>query len=386
MVSKSSIVVTLVWVANIQGQSAVSKAETALDVLQAWYNETSGIWNTCGWWNGANCMTAIADLAKIDSSILDTATEVFENTWINAPSVNPGQGVEKAVVDGRPETIYPNSWPHAQTANRGQQGQVNASLWLDGAYDDDAWWALAWIAASDVTGNQDYLDLAAGIFEDLAGVWPTTCGNGGIYWTSERTYVNAIANELFLSLAAHLSNRVPDQKQYYLEWAQNEWTWFSTSGMINSNYTINDGLTTACTNNGQTEWSYNQGVILGGLAEMYRADNNQSYLDEAAKIAQAAINLLADEQLVIHESCEPDDCNADQTQFKGIFIRNLLLLQSVAPNDLYVQVIDANAASIWASDRNSANQFGVDWSELVTGVTASTHSSAMDALVANVVY
>jgi predicted alpha-1,6-mannanase (GH76 family) len=84
-------------------------------------------------------------------------------------------------------------------------------------------------------------------------VWPTTCGNGGIYWDSSRTYINAIANELFLSLAAHLANRVPSNSQYYVEWAEKEWEWFAASGMINSNYTINDGLTTACTNNGQTE-------------------------------------------------------------------------------------------------------------------------------------
>jgi predicted alpha-1,6-mannanase (GH76 family) len=143
-------------------------------------------------------------------------------------------------------------------------------------------------------------------------------------------------------------------------------------------YRVNDGI---C-----GRWSYNQGVILGGLAELYKASPNQTYLDEAGKIATAAINLLADSNLVIHESCEPDNCDGDQTQFKGIFIRNLQLLQSVAPDDLYVSVINANANSIWANDQNSANQFGVDWAEYLTPVTASTHSSAMDALVAAVLY
>jgi predicted alpha-1,6-mannanase (GH76 family) len=143
-------------------------------------------------------------------------------------------------------------------------------------------------------------------------------------------------------------------------------------------YNINNGI---C-----GRWSYNQGVILGGLAELYKAAPNQTYLDEAGKIATAAINLLTDSNLVIHESCEPYECDGDQTQFKGIFIRNLQLLQSVAPDDLYVSVINANANSIWANDRNTANQFGVDWAEYVTPVTASTHSSAMDALVAAIAY
>jgi uncharacterized protein YyaL (SSP411 family) len=38
---------------------------------------------------------------------------------------------------------------------------------LDGYYDDDSWWALAWIAAYDVSKNEEYLGLAIGIFEDL---------------------------------------------------------------------------------------------------------------------------------------------------------------------------------------------------------------------------
>lgn len=129
-------------------------------------------------------------------------------------------------------------------------------------------------------------------------------------------------------------------------------------------------------------WSYNQGVILGGLVELYKATSDQSLLDEAGKIATAAINLLADSNHVIHESCEPDDCDGNQTQFKGIFIRNLKALQSVAPNALYVTVINANANSIWANDKNAGYQFGVDWAQYLTPVTAATHSSALDALVA----
>lgn len=83
-----------------------------------------------------------------------------------------------------------------------------------------------------------------------AAVWPTPCG-GGIYWDHTHTYVNAISNELFVSLAAHLANRVSSNGTY-LDWAQKSWSWFSASGLINSGYTINDGLTTSCTNNGQT--------------------------------------------------------------------------------------------------------------------------------------
>ena len=29
---------------------------------------------------------------------------------------------------------------------------------------------------------------------------------------------------------------------------------------------VNDGLTADCANNGRTTWTYNQGVVIGGLA------------------------------------------------------------------------------------------------------------------------
>ena len=80
-------------------------------------------------------------------------------------------------------------------------------------YDDEGWWALAWIAAYDLTGNAQYLAEAKTIFADMRSVFgKTPCstnagGTGGIWWDRAHTYVNAIANELFLSVAAHLATR-----------------------------------------------------------------------------------------------------------------------------------------------------------------------------------
>lgn len=128
-------------------------------------------------------------------------------------------------------------------------------------------------------------------------------------------------------------------------------------------------------------WSYNQGVILGGLVELNRAAPNDTYLESANKIAQAAINTLSDANMVIHDVCEPN-CAPDATQFKGIFIRNLQMLQQVSPNDIYKKVIQACANSIWTNDRNNQNQLGVNWAGPFASADASTHSSALDALVA----
>lgn len=367
-----------------------SYAEQALAGLQSYYNETDGLWNTCGWWNGANCMTVIADLAKVDSNadVLSTATSVFGTTYTAAPAANPVAQVAKVSRHDFVETIYGpasgrknarKSQPSKQTSDT-----VDVDGWLDSCYDDNSWWALAWIAAYDITNNTDYLDTASGIFnQNLTGAGPSPCGDGGIVWCENNPYVNAIANELYLSVAAHLANRISPNTQY-VEAAQKQWAWFQSSGLINNQSLINDGLESNCVNTGErTVWSYNQGVILGALVELNKAAPNASLLTTANALASAAIKNLTDTNMVLHDVCEPN-CAPDATQFKGIFVRNLIALQQASPSDQYVQVIQANANSIWANDRDSStNTFSVDWAgPIVNPINASTSSSAMDALVA----
>ncbi|EHL02698.1 putative mannan endo-1,6-alpha-mannosidase [Glarea lozoyensis 74030] len=225
--------------------------------------------------------------------------------------------------------------------------QTNPKGFLNDYYDDEGWWALGWIQAFDVTQNEEYLDTAVDIFNDMAKGATTPCGNQNqpIWWDKKKTYVNAIANELYLSVASHLANRIPSNGTY-LTSAQNQWKWFQESGLINAQNTINDGLTTACKNNNGTVWSYNQGVILGALVELSKATGNPSLLDTAATIATAAIKALSDEDGILHDVCEPN-CGADGAQFKGVFMRNLRLLQNEAPDDEIEKFIGANAASIW---------------------------------------
>ena len=68
-----------------------------------------------------------------------------------------------------------------------------------------------------------------------------TCG-GGIWWSKDRKYKNAIANELFLSVAAKLAlHTFGKQRKLYLTWADREWRWFLYSGMMNAGNLVNDG-------------------------------------------------------------------------------------------------------------------------------------------------
>ncbi|CAN9459756.1 unnamed protein product [Alternaria alternata] len=431
----------LIFIPNISSQSDYSgnhdpilRTELALETLQNWYNTSTGLWESTGWWNGANIMTMIGDFAKAapaDILLRDLARDVFVAALLKAPAKNPQPGIEDprsnnttlVAIDVTsletgytkyldPNTsnlhvTYPPNWYdnggrvifQRTSSNHGSNSFYHPDDipdyrdWLDGFYDDDLWWALAWINAYDVTSEAAYLVLAEDIFIAVSRTWGTYCFNGGIYWSWKKDYVNAIANELFFSTAAHLANRAQGRRKRatYLAWAEESLQWFLESGMITDDGIINDGLTEDCENNNKTAWSYNQGVILGGLAELYRAGNTREVtpLSLAVHLARAALIALSDEDGIVHDECEPD-CGDDGAQFKGVFMRNLVKLHSVAPDKIFANAIRRNAESIWTRDRKVTPDglpvFSVNWAgPWISPANASTQSSAMDALVAAIV-
>ncbi|RDW66751.1 six-hairpin glycosidase-2 [Coleophoma crateriformis] len=373
------------WLATIGLVSAIDytpDAELALNALQTFYNTTSGLWNTAGWWNAANCLTVIGDLAALDANVVPNVTSIMANTFTAAQKTNL-KLAKVLTEDFNVVSYYGSSVPSTMELAQ-NLSTINPKGFLNGFYDDEGWWALGWIQAYDVTKNQDYLDTAAAILEDMKAGSTTPCG--GIWWDKAHTYVNAIANELYFSVASHLANRIPGNATYYTGIATKQWLFLQNSGMINSKNTINDGLVTkTCKTNNATVWSYNQGVILGGLVELNTAAPNASYLTTASQIAQATMASLGNSAGVLHDPCEPN-CGGDGSQFKGIFMRNLAKLQKAAPDSTILEFIATNAASVWAKDKTAQNKLGVVWDGLTGTPTAASQSSAMDALIAAVAF
>lgn len=339
---------------------ALSRADSGVQALQRWYDAEKGLYRTTGWWNSANATTAIIDYMRLSGSRQYVST--VANTYTQAQVTVP-----HGRQDGAANTMT------------GSPGFLNSY------YDDEGWWALAWIDAYDLTGEPHYLATAQSIFKDMAGGWDDVCG-GGIWWSKDRTYKNAIANELFFSVAAHLATRGQVGRERYANWAAKELRWFEGSGMINDAHLVNDGLafdkeSGSCRNNRKTVWTYNQGVLLGALAEWSKLPGHPEAVQEADTLANASLLALTDKDGVLHEVCEPI-CGADGVQFKGIFMRNLRELEAVTHNPRYRKVFETNANSIWTKDQGPKDQFGVVWSGPSTSPDAGTQSSAVDALVA----
>lgn len=350
---------------------------------EQFYNVQTGIWNNA-WWNSANALTSLADFASLrlaEANRLNIGG-YMRNTYVQAQKTNV-RTVKSMEGDGMVRTTYCIDANNGCMAKREFLGKRGFDDFINEFYDDEGWWALGLIRSYDVSGDKDYLSSAISIFNDMQTGAGTPCG-GGIYWNKQRKYVNAIANELYLSVAASLARRTTNGT--YLQIAKSQWEWFDKSGMINSQNLINDGLDANCRNNGLQTWSYNQGVILGGLTELFLATGDVKYRDRATIIAKAAIQALSNANGVLVEidKCElrQGNCGMDGQQFKGIFVRNLRYLYTINRDPQFRAFITRNADSIWARDRDYMDRLGVAWNGPILPATGPTQSSALDALVA----
>ena len=307
---------------------ALTRANAAATVLQSWYSKVAlnNMWGGAGWWHDANNVEALSTLLLRGGG---------------------GTDAERASL----LAVLPSVLAR----------QLALKIELNGSTDDVGWWGMAWERAYALTREARYLQRSELCFAHMAKSWDGVCG-GGLWWSSERTYKNAITNELFLALGGRLYAATSNTT--YLDWARRTWQWFNHSGMINGASMVNDGLgnITAsqpghCVNNGGQTYTYNQGVILGGLVWLHQgeakalaeararasthasattrahththmhANASTPLLDAAVAIATATIGSHAWPSGILQEQCDADGtCNLDGNSFKGIFARYVRVL------------------------------------------------------------
>ncbi|MFB7456058.1 MULTISPECIES: glycoside hydrolase family 76 protein [unclassified Streptomyces] len=332
-----------------------TRAAAAADALMASYQTNEGWWRS-SWWNSAVAITALVDFAQ--------HTGRHDYDWAVARTFEQNNGVFPA---------------------GGRSSDPVEGHFVSRAIDDAAWWAVAWVAAYDHTHQRRYLDEAVTITSYVQQYWdPGTCG-GGVWWDRERTYKNAVTNGLYLWLTTALHQRLAGDTLWGGR-ARTAADWYLNSGLIDAAGLVNDGLTSGCANNGQTVWSYNQGLAIGAFTQLWRDTGESRYLTTARRLADAALSapeLTRDG--VLTESCDTGTraCDDNQKQFKGIFVRHLADLADATGSAAYRAYIAKQADSLWRTDRDPLNRLGQRWAG--TGPNQSdwrTQASALEALTA----
>jgi hypothetical protein len=205
----------------------------------------------------------------------------------------------------------------------------------DKFYDDNEWIGLGFVQRRYMSGTS--LQRAAEIFELVVHGWdtdPTHPAPGGVFWTQapwsqdRNTVSNAPGAELGLHL--YLATR----RSHYLEWAKRMYDW-ARRWMLAPNGLYWDHIDLAGTIE-KTQWSYNQGVMIGAGALLYRATGDRTFLAQARDTAGKALVFYAENERYFTQPA----------RFHAIFFTNLLRLSTVAPNPAYRRAMAwyANAA------------------------------------------
>ena len=303
------------------------------------------------WWQSANAVEVLVDYARLSGDTSgDARLAGIYDFFVNPPSFFPVQ------------------------AN-----------FLNDYNDDSGWWAIAWMKEYDRTGDPRHLAIPRAIFDRVSSQWQEAAG-GGIPWNTTSTYLNSVTNGLFMIVAARLAVRTGDPS--YLDWAKKDWAWYSQAGIFDPG----TGVVFDAAQNHDL-WTYNQGVVLGGLTELYLATKGDEYLDRAMALADAAMTHPALQGVggVLKEGKPPDP--GDQPLFKGIFLRYLQQLRDVLDTSddpgraacaaRIHAFIDFNVAAMQANARDADGMFADTWEPGVVHAWGfPSQVSAMAALLA----
>lgn len=328
------------------------RTEAGVSTMLSWRDATSGVWETAGWWNSANVLTALLRYGAVtgDTAIPILAADVFDRA---------------------------KAYKWVDSAGRDRL----CSNFDNDFYDDQGWWALAWVEAYELTGRQEYLEMAETIYATMSTGWTDELG-GGIYWKKNPLqYKNAIANNLYSLLAARLY-RHTHKAEYRTRFIEAS-DWMLQSGMLNrKNWQVEDGLEADGTPNRGQYYTYNQGVCMASLAERYVLTGETQYLAMAEHIADATLRLMTTDEGILRELRPDTEPSADGVQFKGIFVRHLAFLYSLDKHADYRDFILRNARSIVEHDYDAASRsFGCFWSGPFREVQPAANGCALDCLV-----
>ena len=332
------------------------KASDCMATLLAWRDFKTGIWETAGWWNSANLLTAVVRYSEVTGS--DELYPVIDDLFTRAH--------------------------HYYVAEEPPRESWYADNFIGTYYDDEGWWALAWIDAYNLTGDARYLEVAEIIFEDLTMSWDELC-DGGIYWKKgDMGYKNSISSSLFTQAAGRLYEATGDAR--YREWFEKGVQWFLDKKLINEQtFYVEDGLRKGCVPDSGHYYTYNQGITLGFLAEMYQLSGDGKYLELAEKIADATISpgsIFVTGDGILCERNPDIERSGDGVQFKGAFIRNLGRLCELTGKKEYRDFILRNAESIVSKNYDPASRsFGYLWYGPFEGPNAPANSSALECVI-----
>ncbi|KAK5163438.1 uncharacterized protein LTR77_010620 [Saxophila tyrrhenica] len=277
-----------------------------------------------------------------------------------------------------PTTIQAITWQAGDTGEFMPQNQTK-----DEGNDDQVFWAFAAMAAAELEfppptqGYPSWTAMAQAVFNLQAERWdPDNCG-GGLRWQIQPLnagydYKNIASNGGFFQLAARLA-RYTDNSTY-VDWTEKMWNWISNSTLYEPGTAVGtkiyDGaqIEAQCSKPNPAQYSYNYGILIGGLAYIYNHTEEDKWLEPIYGILNGTFNIFFhDSSQVIQEvGCEPhNSCDTDGLTFKSFTLRWLALCAQLVPQtaEQIWPYIDASAQGAAGQCSGSNDECGYHWLE-----------------------
>lgn len=248
----------------------------------------------------------------------------------------------------------------------------NGNTYINHFYDDMEWMALSCLRAYEVTGDAKFKAVAELLWTDIKLGWDDMWG-GGFYWNKERKNKNTPANAPACIIASRMYQVT--QNPLDLEWAKKSYQWQKTNLVDPVTGLVWDGLDGTGTNK-DWKFTYNQGVFIGAGIELYKITGEPVYLNDALKTANNA--LTGD---FTQGNIMKDEGGGDGGLFKGILVRNLLLLitdgnLSSTDKTKFVNFLKLNGETLWLQGTSRPSIiYGPKWTSVVTTTDLSTQLS-----------
>jgi hypothetical protein len=219
---------------------------------------------------------------------------------------------------------------NAETTPAGYDSYLRPPLGQGGDkfYDDNEWLGLAFLQRHYLTpgGDPAALRRVAEIFDLVVYGWDTDPSHpcpGGVFWTQAPWSQdrNTVSNAPGAQVGLHLY--LATREAAHVDWSVRMYDWVRTN-MLAPNGLYWDHVDLAG-NIQKTQWSYNQGVMIGAGMLLYQATGRRRYLAEACDTAAAALRFYAENERYFTQPA----------RFHAIFFANLLRLSTLAPNPAY---------------------------------------------------
>lgn len=265
--------------------------------------------------------------------------------------------IENKILPGLEEYYDHERYPF------GYASYISRAPLSDRFYDDNIWIGIDFVDLYSMTNKTAYLEKAEEVWAFVYSGYDEKLG-GGIYWVeqdkkSKHTCSNAPASVL----AAKLYSATHETK--FLEQSISLYEWTKEHLQDNEDLLYYDNIDLE--GNADTKkYSYNSGQMLQAAVLLYKETRNESYLNDAQKLAKAC-----HEYFFIAQPSEPAKkvMKGEDMWFTAVMARGFVELYHVDNDPQYIKSINESLRFAWNNLRSNEGLFTKGWntrSELET--------------------